>query len=122
MLRINSVKDVGDLDRERVVLRALQDTDLANYAVFSCLVFDDKQIESGDIPDVFWFESMDLKTGDFVVLYTKEGTERTKVSERGNKSYFYYWSKKQAIWTEQRRAILVNTTDWTSAEEDQQTE
>lgn len=119
-LEVTSIANANDIESERIVLRAGEDLDLGSFAIFSCVIMDDDRVQSGNIPDVFWFEDEALKKGDLVILYTKSGIPRRKESKSGAVSYFYYWDRDEAIWTSTRRAIAVNTADWSAASDQPQ--
>ena len=104
---IRGVENIGDLERERVVLRAKTETPIGHYAVFRCNPSDDGRVLSGDIPSAYWFEDKTVKSGDFVVLYTKGGQSSEKVNS-GNTSHFFYWGKSAAQW-DGFLAVVVET-------------
>jgi hypothetical protein len=112
-LEIRGVENAGELQRERVVLRAKSDTDIGNYAVFmGRAAEDDGAFLSGDVPAVFWFLNKEIKAGDLVILYSKGGTPSSKISESGRTSYFYYWGYSQPQWTKAKALALVETSSW----------
>jgi len=59
----------------------------------------------------YWFPDKLIKTGDWVVLYTKEGTSSEKAGDRA-KTYFYYWGFGEPQW-QNYVAALVSTPTWT---------
>lgn len=111
-LEITGIEDAGDMERERVVLRAKTDTDLGEYAIFMGKgASDDGSFLSGHVPSAYWFNKRSIKAGDFAVVYTKEGTASSK-TENGHTSYFYYWGWKQPKWVKGAALALVNTINW----------
>jgi hypothetical protein len=109
-LELKGVRDVGDLNRERVVLRATQDADIGRFAIFKCRTTSDDGVAAGYIPAAYWFPDKKVKSGDWVVLYTKEGTRSEKAGDNGN-TYFYYWGRKDPQWNGYI-AALVSTSTW----------
>jgi len=100
------------MQRERIILKAREATDLGSYAVFAARP-SEESVASGDVPYVFWFPDRELKAGDLVVLYTKSGSPSEKKNEGGATTYFYYWGLDKPIWADSAyRAVLVNTPLW----------
>jgi hypothetical protein len=111
-LKITSVRNAGDLDNERIVLRADADVDIGKFALFCCKVEGPDLVESGNIPYVYWFDDQLVKEGDLVVLYTKSGTKSEKENASGKISRFNYWSLPKAIWSSETRSVLVAASDY----------
>lgn len=112
-LKITSIAGAGDPEKERVVMKANEDLDLTNFAVFGCRV-SDSGFYAGNVPFAYWFATKDVKKGDFVVLYTKNGTSSVKNNNDGTQSHFFYWRRGGTIWTDQYKAVLVHTSAWTA--------
>lgn len=113
-LSVTSIANAEDLPKERVVMRALADLDLTNYAVFCCHA-GVTGIQAGDIPKVYWFYDKKIKRNDLVVLYTKTGSPGEKILESGATSHFFYWDLEEPVWASNMRAVVVNTVDWNVA-------
>ena len=109
-LELRGVENVGDINRERVILRATKDADIGRFAIFKCRTTTDDAVASGYIPAAYWFPDKKIKAGDLVVLYTKEGTRSEKTGEAGN-TYFYYWGRTEPQW-KGHIAALVSTSTW----------
>jgi hypothetical protein len=112
-LELIGVENVGDLPRERIVMRATEELDLGRYAVFKC-----RKTASG-VPAAyaflggFWFAKKNIKPGDFVVLYSKRGDISEKKAEGAEfVSHFYYWDSAEPIWAGAVVPVLVATTEW----------
>ena len=80
-LRLLSIEGSGDIERERVVLRATAEVDIGRYAIFNANKSERGEPYSGNIPYTYWFPFKHIKDGDLVVLYTKEGTKSEKTLE-----------------------------------------
>jgi hypothetical protein len=114
-LEIVGVENEGDLERERLVLKATAETDATWFAIFRCVTSDkETNIRGGNIPAVYWFTGRPLKTGDFLVLYSKVGTASEKKSEKAGEpsSYFYYWNSDKPLWVPGFTPTLVETPNW----------
>ena len=111
-LRITSLADAGEPQKERLVMRASSDVEVGKYAVFCCWIADDGDPLSGDLPAAYWFEDFSVKSGDLVVLYTKVGKRSEKVSDSGRTSHFCYWNKTGSIWTKDKQPVLTFASPW----------
>ncbi|MEZ5901662.1 MAG: hypothetical protein R3D51_19455 [Hyphomicrobiaceae bacterium] len=110
-LELQGVEDTGNIERERVVMKATKDVDIGGFAIFKGRKTSDNGVASGPVPAAFWLPDKKIKAGDFVVLYTKSGTTSEKVGTSGATSYFFYWGYKEPQWKGQM-AVLVRTTSW----------
>ena len=111
-LRITKIEDAGDLDRERLVLRASDDVDIGDFIVLIARATGEEKVRSGDIARAYWFEDKRIKKGDLVVLYSKSGTRREKENASGTTSHFYYWGRETACWNERVRVVLAHAPSW----------
>lgn len=112
-LAITSIADGGNFKKERVVMKAREDLDIGMHILLCA-----PQLESGVLPGrrtCYWFPDTKVKRGDFVVLYTKPGTIKSKEMEDGGpKAHFFYWSMDQALWGSENTAVLVEASRWSS--------
>ena len=71
------IKNAGDIENERVVLKVSKDCDIGNFfTFFSCYQGD--TINPTAIISPFWFKDMPVKEGDIIVVYTKSGIFSSK--------------------------------------------
>jgi hypothetical protein len=100
-LELLRIEEKGNLEKERVVLRVKKDDSTNNYVIMDA-TFD----EEGDISNIgrhaYKFWSKDVKTGDFVVLYTRKKNANTpNETERVSGkpvTHFFYWGRQATIW------------------------
>lgn len=109
---LRGVENIGDLERERVVLRATSEADIGDYAVFRCRASGDEKVLSGNVPAAYWFVDRKVKSGDFVVLYSKTGETGEKTNENGNTSYFFYWGYSKPQWSGFIAVLVETGRDW----------
>ena len=107
-----AIAAAGNLEQERIVLTAKREANIANFALFCCLISGDDEVSTGNIPKVFWFEDRKVKSGDLIVLYTKAGKTSEKKNKNKSTSTFYYWGLETPLWTQGRRPVLVATPEW----------
>jgi len=114
IFEIRRIADPGDLDDERVVLKALGPGELGDFALFAARRSQDPgKVLSGRIRSAYWFPNRQLKTGDLAVLYTKSGRQSEKKLEGGSKTYFFYWGLEEPIWGDEHyKPVLVEVSDW----------
>lgn len=110
-LRISSISERGNLEGERIALKANSDGDAGRYAVFKGIT-KPTGVASGNIANVYWFMDKQFKAGDFIVLYSKEGRRSEKKNDDGTTSYFFYWGLSLPIWTAGATPVLVETATW----------
>jgi hypothetical protein len=112
MLEISSFADPGTHEKERVILKALADLDIGNYAVLCSTISDRKSPTAG--PKIaYWFPDGDVKSGDLIVLYTKSGQNSKKDIAGDHTAHFYYWSREDTLWgTGKRTAVILRVAEW----------
>lgn len=112
---ISSFADTGDLNRERVVLKATEDIDIGRFILIRSKADAEGDPISGS-KDAYWFPDKTVNRGDFVVVYTKSGTSSTKLMSSGSTAHFYYWHKKTPFWgpDEKNVAVLLEAPVWSS--------
>jgi hypothetical protein len=113
-LEISSFADPGNLQKERLVMKALSDIDIGNYAVFISNVSDDGKATAGP-KTAFWFPDGTVRAGDLVVLYTKAGQDSKKDLADGTTVHFYYWGITDVLWGRgDKTAVILRVAEWTN--------
>lgn len=110
-LAIHSVAAPGDIGKERLVLKALSDTDVGDYAVLWSGIGDGGGPTSGR-KRAYWFPDITVRAGDSVVLYTKKGDRSKKVLDGGGTAHFFYWGSETPLWDENHCAVLLFISEW----------
>lgn len=117
-LRIKRI-DRGDHENEKVVIEALDDCNLGRYLLFD-KTFDENGIESNKSRHLYLFHDIQLRNGDYVVLYTRGIQNNEKQSfrnKRGTTTYNLYWNLENNVWNNDGdRAYLVCYDAWESKE------
>jgi hypothetical protein len=113
-LEISSYSDVGNFEKERLTLKALSDVDIGDYVIFCSPVSSSGGPVAGR-KTAYWFPDNDIKTGDLLVLYTKEGATSKKSLSGDRTAHFYYWGLGSTVWGgEGNVAVLLLVSDWMS--------
>lgn len=112
-IEIVSIKDSGNLDKERVILNVVKDTDLGDYIIATSKSNSDSTI-SPMIKNVYWLPNMNVKAGDLVVVYTKNGKQGKIENKDGSVSYFCYWDLKESLSANDNTTVVLFETRWTN--------
>lgn len=111
-LKITAIRDAGDLNKERVVMKAEASTDIGQYVLLRVDMTNGKPTTS--VRNTLWFSDKSINPGDYVVVYSKQG----KSSEKGFKdvmSHFFYWGSDKTLWNSPSvGAIILHAPDWES--------
>lgn len=95
-LEIRKVAD-NATDEERVVLYALADCNLNDY-----LLFDSTYDEEGNISNkhrhMFVFPDQNVKKGDFVWIYSKDGNAYKRGNNSNTTTYILFWGLNCHVW------------------------
>ena len=111
-LEIKYVKDPGNIENERVVLVVVQPTDIGRY-----IIADSTYLSNGNVSNllrhVFWLPDQLVTVGDFIVVYTKDGNNSSKINKEGTRSFFFYWGLDKTIWNKDGdTAVIFEINDW----------
>lgn len=113
-LKLKSVADKGNPEKERLVIRVLNDAEVGDFLVMRT-GFVDEVVNIG-VTKTYWFPNKSVKAGDLVVLYSKVGKISDKVQENGSTVHFFYWGETTALWNETDvAAVLAHAPVWESA-------
>lgn len=110
-LRFSSFADAGQPQKERLVLKAYEDTDVGEYLIMISSASADGRATAGR-KITYWFPDKEVKAGDLVVLYSKHGTQSEKRREAGGTVHFFYWGLEGAQWSSECGAVLLRSAEW----------
>ena len=111
-IQIDYISDYGDIEKERIVLKVMSDTDLGKYLLATTNELQDSRISS-KIQSVFWLPDQALKTGDRVVIYSKSGLKSNRKNDDGTITYFFYWGLPTSLTTIKDCGVVLFETTWT---------
>ena len=112
-IRIQTVADKGVLEKERLILRVLSDTDVGEYVLFRA-GYRDGSVTTG-VRNTLWFPDKAVSKGDLVVVYTKSGRENERRKDDGLMLHFFYWGLNEAIWNSDDHApVILQVQVWES--------
>lgn len=111
-VKIKYIRNPGDLKKERLVLKILRDDDIGYYLVLDTTFTSDGSI-SNLVRHPYWFPDKKVKTGDIVVLYTKDGRETEKKNKDGSSSHFFYRGMDSTVWNQDGDcAVVLHINNW----------
>ena len=111
-LEIIKIIDKGVTSKERLWLKVLNNTDLSYYIVFDTTYSSESTI-SNIQRHAHWFKPRKVKAGDFVILYTREGTASTSQNQDGSTNHFLFWGIDRTIWNaDSDCAVLFEINNW----------
>src|SRR5208282_4518684 len=111
-LEITQIVDRGVINKERLWLKVLANTNLQYFVVLSTFYISENSIST--FPKyAYWFLSKEVKTGDNVILYTGSGTPSTEINNMGSTNHFLYWNLEKTIWNKKEDcAVLFEVNTW----------
>lgn len=109
-IQIHSYLDTGKLQLERIALKVQIDCNLKFYCLHLTHALDSGGFYNQPKKS-YWFTPQDVKTGDWIVLYTNSGINSTKNNEDGSTTYFYYWGLEQIIFNNPSDVIVLAEID-----------
>jgi hypothetical protein len=113
-LKLKSIADKGNLQKERLVIRVVNDTDVGDFIVLLTGFFDD-EVTIG-VENTYWFPNKPVKAGDLVVLYSKVGKVKDRPLDWGGDVHFFYWGLASSIWDKSKiAAVLAHAPVWESS-------
>jgi hypothetical protein len=114
-LEIRSFADAGVLEKERVVLRAIDDVDIGDYVLLRSRVGAEGGPTSGR-KDAYWLPDIVISKGDLVVIYSRGGKSAKKALSSGKTAHFYYWYQKKTFWgpNDGNTLTLIEASEWES--------
>ena len=109
---LRSIADPGNLDKERVVLKVDADCDIGDYILL--VTGQRKGAVTNNIRSSFWFPDKLVRRDDLIVVYTKTGTQNSRIQPSGSEIHFFYWDIAETMWdTGRHAAVLVHVDAWT---------
>jgi len=113
-VKIRAIRNAGELPDERLVLTVLRDCDIGYYLTFDTTYTEDGKV-SNLVRHPYWFPDKDVRAGDTVVLYTKDGKQSQKTNDDGSTSHFFYRRLARTIWNKTGDcAVILEISTWTS--------
>lgn len=111
-IKIHSIENKGNLEKEVIWLDVLEDCDLSYYMVCDSTYTSDNRL-SNEHRHAYWFPPIAAKKGDWLALHTKDGKNDTRSNDRGTMTRHFYWKLGRTIWNKDGDcAVLFQLTTW----------
>lgn len=109
-LEVLYIKEPENIDLERIVIKVNQECNIGSFYLTKAQRIDDDHI-SNNTTHGFWLPDIDVKSGDKIIIYTKDGVMKRKQNSYF-KSIFLYMKRKSPLWTENSCAVLMKINDF----------
>jgi hypothetical protein len=118
-LRVVGVRGDGDLDKERVLIRAVAPVNLIRFLILNATFTGPNQIRDLN-RKVFWFPSHNVASGDYVRIYSRTGVAKShsgKFSGLSTTYHDFFWNRTLPIWEGKSSAVvLIEVAAWDAKE------
>jgi hypothetical protein len=104
--RLVGIREAGDAQKERVVIRAISGADIGKYMLAVTRLKDGVALSGRSVAS-FWFPDKLLSEGDLVVVYSKIGKASEKVNLDGKKTYFFYMGSDIPFFKDPLRSVVL---------------
>lgn len=109
-MEIQVVKVDRANENELVVMKVIEDCNLWPFILF------DSTFEDGELSNLnrhsYMFPNQDVKTGDFVLLYTHDGQDNHYSNRAGSTTWEFYWGLDVNVWnTDRDEVVLVKSAE-----------
>lgn len=107
-LKINSI----DKTNERVWIQVLDDCDLSYYMLCDTTYYANHSI-SNELRHLYWFPRKYVKRDDWILLYSKNGTEKSVLNDKGTTTHIFFWDLDSKVWNNDGdAAVLLELNTW----------
>jgi hypothetical protein len=112
-VKLQSIRNNGDLTRERAILNVLADDDIGHYLLLDT-TYNGNSV-SNLVQHPFWFPDGKVNQGDLVEIYTKDGINKIVRNPSGHLTHFIYRGLDKTIWNKEGDcAVLMDINEWTA--------
>ena len=112
-LQFINVAEPGFYVEERVVLRPSVRVNLMDYMVVPMKCGPDPANAEDLNSEVYWFPDKVVEAGDFVLLYTKSGSDYTFTESNGREVHVLYWGRERAVWKDSASVVaILRVSEW----------
>lgn len=102
-----TVKDKGNLLRERIIFRIRNPINLLNFVLLP-VRYDSSDDTIMDLNrQAFWFPEIEVVPNDSIILYSGQGNNRVFDNRRGTQTYVFYWDLESTVW-DQKEAEAIS--------------
>lgn len=110
-IKIVTIADRGNLTSERVHLQVTRDCDLSNYLLLATIQAGPGKVYAGLRP-AYWFNAEQVKEGDHIIVYTREGQVSKEVRPDQHINHFLFWGVKNAMFGPGAMVVIGELNAW----------
>ena len=111
-LIVHSIENNGVLQSERVLIQVKGSVNIGKYIISDTTYIDDKTV-SNELRHIYWFPDKDVSAGDWIIIYTKDGTPRSYINNNDTTIHELYWNLGKTVWNKDGDcAILFEIIEW----------
>lgn len=117
-LNIKALKNIGDLQHERVVLSVAERCDAGAFLIAKVQKKDG--FLTNEVLNTFWIPDVICNPNDLVVIYTKQGADFIKPLREGRRAIFFHLGLQKCIWNDYPQSccpVLFRIKDYISREQ-----
>lgn len=112
-LKIHSVEDNGELDKECVWIDVLESPQDVNHYILCDTTFTAENTISNELRHMFWLPKLQVRKGDWIKVMTKSGIPTSISNNRNTTTHIVYWNLGKTVWNKAGdAAILFHTDEW----------
>lgn len=115
-LKINMIADRGNFASERVHLVVTRDCNISSYLIMATVEAAPGKVYGGFRP-TYWFAAQEVKTGDHIIVCTRQGADSKELRPDGHMNYFFFWglTNNVAMFGPTARVVLAELNSWQAA-------
>ena len=111
-LKIISIHEQGNAEKEYVWLEAVNDCNLNDY-ILADTTYTGKNKISNKLRHFYWWTSCKVEKGERIVLMTGKGKSDTYTAKSGHRVHRFFWGLGSAVWNNTGdAAVLFNIAQW----------
>jgi len=111
-IKINYISDFGIPNKERAIFKVHSADNVGRYIALKTTEVLVGRINSNP-SNFYWFPNQDVKTGDFIVLYTGNGVNTKFSNKFGTTTFVFYWGLPKTILNAPKDSIvLIGIDGW----------
>jgi hypothetical protein len=115
LLEFISVRDAGNIEKERILFKCKQDGFLGNTLILVGNNFGKTKIYTSN-EYVYWLPDKNVKQNEYIRLYSGVGKNKTTEGTYGDTAaifHNFYWRKKGHIWVNENNSVIIlNSIEW----------
>lgn len=111
-LKLISISNHGDYNKEFVDLLATSDCQIGEH-ILADTTYKNENTVSNKLRHTYWFPNKEIKSGEYVRIFTGSGSAGTVISPNGSTIHKLYWGLKTAVWNDEGdSAVLMQIAEW----------